>query len=493
MEPTRQSRLWLPGESYAWQNNIWQAAMERGARVSAVTPNAAGKTSRVIPVLGLSWMAAFPGCQVVSTAGVERQIEEGLWPVLRSALAKYPDWRVREDLTITAPSRRGLPPSTWKAFTTKDPESAEGFHSRWYEDGNGIPTYAPLVIIIDEAKSFQGEKGKALVRALVKRCSPDVVLMISTPGEDDGPFYESQTIDRGKPWKVFGVTWEDCPHLRQGMELQERLETIAKLGRQNSFVKSWIFGEFFRAEAQYIFNNMAAVDRAMSGLVMRLNGERYAALEFSGGGDEQVFGVRQGNSVVHLEAFHEQDTTVLGDIFVRMLKKWNVRPENILADEGGLGKPCNDYIERKLQMGLNRYLFNAVARDKHKFKTRAAEDHFEVRYLFERGALSVVDDAVLKEQIRRRKYIIGTDDGLITLEPKKKIRDRGDPSPDRLDVLIMLFSLDPPEMIVGEEFPRNPIASTGDFRDCIPGRGGVAAGQPEQDEPLMGWSSCFDD
>ena len=48
--------------------------VKAGCRVSVVTPNESGKTSVVIPVLGLSFMTAFPGAQVVSTAGVERQI-----------------------------------------------------------------------------------------------------------------------------------------------------------------------------------------------------------------------------------------------------------------------------------------------------------------------------------------------------------------------------------------------------------------------------------
>lgn len=470
-DPVSQAGLWVPETMYGWQCDVLRACMEMGAREAVVTPNESGKTSVVIPVLGLAFMAAFPGAQVVSTAGVERQIQEALWPVLRQSLQKYPDWRITDDLKITAPSVEGLPGSTWEAFTTKDPEYAEGFHPRWYtSDQHPDPVYAPLMIIIDEAKSFQGERGYQMVRTFVKRCSPDVMLMISTSGVDDGPFYDCFHVNRNKPWHPHEIGWHDCPHLRTGFKLRERLDTIEELGDDHPFVMSWVYGKFFRRGDTFIFDSMDLVDLAMRGAVTPLRGERRAALDFSGGGDEAVFGAAEGNRVLALEGFHERDTMRLGDIFIERLGKWQVPPDKVVADEGGLGKPIIDYLERKLQVGIGRYLFNGPARDKRKFYNKAAEDHFDLRHRVQQRAVVLPEDEVLREQMRKRKYEIKGDGNQIALEPKKKLRDRGERSPDRLDVVVMLFE-DQPEVILGEpvaaQDPTAVFSRCGRPEDCF--------------------------
>lgn len=465
--PIAQSQLWVPERPYEWQKAIWKDCMQMGARVSAVTPNESGKTSMVIPVLGLSFMSAFPGAQVVSTAGVERQIEEALWPVLKNSLSKRRDeWKITEDLHITAPSVRGLPGSTWEAFTTKDPNKAEGFHSRWFQDADGNAVYAPLMIIVDEAKSFQGKVGQDIFRAFVRRCSPDIMLVISTPGVDEGPFFD--TFNRVKhQWKTHEIGWHDCPHLRQGFKLQERLASIQELGEDHEFNLSWIFGKFFRKGARYVFSNMDAVNVCMSGMVPRFRGQRLAALEFSGGGDEQVMGVRDGNAVVYLEGFHEKNTIKMADIFLAKLHDFQIAPDQIIADEGGLGKPLCDYMEEKLGTSIQRYNFGGTPRDKKRYASRATEDCYELKYLLEQGVVSLPNDEELKEQIRKRKYKMKMDDtNRILLEPKEKVRDRSERSPDRLDVVIMLFSENPPNLTQQQEYARK-LSACGDPRDCF--------------------------
>ena len=292
-----QASLWVPQRLLKWQCDVLTRLMKPGSRVACVTPNGSGKTRMVLPSAGLGVMAAFPGAQVVSTAGVARQIEQQLWPVLRSALSPYPNWKpVDDELLIRAPSVRGLPPSTWKAFTTKDPDYAEGFHPRVYKDNTGKFCYAPLMVIIDEAKSFGDQK----FFDAFKRCSPDFWLVISTPGDESGPFFECFNKRKGKPWENIWVEWEDCPHLRVGRAYEERMQEIEERGKDDPFVLSWIFGKFFRAGTMMVFNKMALIDLAMSGQIRHRKGDRWAALDFSGGGDEAVFGVRDGNAVLDI-------------------------------------------------------------------------------------------------------------------------------------------------------------------------------------------------
>lgn len=442
MDPVSQAQLWVAQRLYPWQVRVLRD-VERGMGIclAVLTPNESGKTSFLLPVAGLSFLAAFPGAQVVSTAGVERQIRKQLWPVLRATLARYPKWQITEELSITAPAVRGLPPSTWEAFTTRDPAYAEGFHSRWYRDKNGALVYAPLMVIIDEAKSFTDS---GMFDAF-ERCNPDVWLVVSTPGEDTGPFFECFNLFRGEPWVCHEVSRVDCPHLWEEPTYSKHQLKIEKLGMDDPLVLSMIFGRFFRRGGRFIFEAMQDVEWAMSGMVPKIDGARKAALDFSGGGDEQVFVVRDGNLVLELRAFHESDTTILGDRFVELFKRWELKPENIIGDNGGLGKPCIDYLERKGWRGIRRYMADDKARDETLYVNRASEDHMDLKYRLQSKLIGLPADQTLKDQMRRRRYLMRNDDSnRVRVEPKEAVRNRGEPSPDRLDAVVMVFSDMPP-------------------------------------------------
>lgn len=479
-DPVSQAALWVPNRLYPWQASVLRDCAVQGSRVSCVTPNESGKTSIVIPALGLAWMAAWPGAQVVSTAGVERQIHEQLWPVLRGILRKYPRWSITDDLKVTAPEVNGVPGATWSAFTTKDPAYAEGFHPRTYKDQSGKKVYAPLLIIIDEAKSFDDP---AMMFAFVKRCSPDALLMISTPGEDAGPFYDSFHRERGKPWKCHEITWEDCPHLRVGFKLQEREETIERLGENHPLVLSWIFGKFYRRGARYIFDNMEDVEIAMGGRVRHLRGSRCLAIDFSDGGDEQTIGFREGNKIHPIEVFHEKDAVRFCDIVVGLTRKWFVSPDEMVGDAGGSGKTYIDILESRLGSGIRRYRFNADPRDKVAFRYRGIEDHYNVRDRLRWRSLILPADDVLKDEIRKRRYEVLNDDNRLALEPKEKVRNRGESSPNRLDNVVMLCSdMETMGVDVG---PTSVKAATRcpDFQECFVRKAG------EEGNSDLGWAS----
>lgn len=436
-DPIAQAALWAAERLYPWQAEVLTKCTRQGSRVAVVTPNQSGKTSVVIPVLGLSWMAAFPGSHVVSTAGVERQIEEQLWPVLKSMVARYKDWQITDDLKIRAPSVRGLPPARWDAFTTRDPKYAEGFHQNVWKDKDGKAVYAPLLIIVDEGKAFNDPD---MMFAFRNRCNPDCLLFISTPGEDSGEFFDAFHKNRGDPWDCIEVGWQDCPHLRRGFNYEVRMDEIRRLGADHPRVLSWIFGKFYRAGGRKIFDNMEDVRVAMSGLIPWKRGERRFAIDFSGGGDEQVFGMREGNRIFPMEVYHERDDVKLTEKLVGLLRRHNASGDEIVADNGGSGKTCIDMLVARGYQGIRRYMFNADPVDKATYKYAAAEDHDLVRALLKQKALILPKDQVLEEQMRRREYQVVNDDNRITMEPKEKVRNRGEDSPDRLDALVMLCS-----------------------------------------------------
>jgi hypothetical protein len=424
------SIFWGTPKLYPWMAGVMMSVWKDGGWTVLVTPNGAGKTSTCVANIGLSFMAAHPGSIVVSTAGAFRQIEDQLWPVLRAKLGKYPQWKVNEGY-IEAPRHRGLPPSTWTAFSASDPGKAEGYHSREYVDSDGKQIKAPLLYIIDEAKSVD----KGIFEAMY-RCDPGHVLVCSTPGEDVGPFYE--LVDR-KPegWTVFEVTWSDCDHLLVGEERKRRERMIREMGENNPFVQSFIFGKFTRTGGNFLFDDMAKIRHAMSGQVLVTRTDKSAAVDVSGGGDEQVFAFREGNYCQVIEAFKERDTYTLGTKLIERFNQYRLRPEEIVIDAGGLGQPIIDTLEHRGFYGIRRYHFNGKPRDSLRYRDRGTEDHFYLRTLIMQQAVSIEQDKVLVEQMRRRRY---KNPDRLELEDKETGRKRGEGSPDRLDCMVMLFS-----------------------------------------------------
>ena len=108
--PLDQAGLYSPFPLYDWQADLLKAASFPHSRAVMSTANESGKTSVVIPVFGLSCMAAFPGCQVYSTSGSERQVREQLFeqqlkPLIEQDWMHGAGWRISiSKLKVTAPN-----------------------------------------------------------------------------------------------------------------------------------------------------------------------------------------------------------------------------------------------------------------------------------------------------------------------------------------------------------------------------------------------------
>lgn len=468
ISPLSQSFAWGLPRPYDWQKEVLTHLFKPGIKLALSTPNEAGKTSHIITLYGLAMMAAFPGCQVVSTAGVWRQIDDILWPVLQAKLAKFPDWKIVEG-KVTAPARDGLPPSTWNAFSADDAGKAEGWHARREDDDKGEPRYMPLVFIVDEAKSVKQGIFEAMYR-----CDPDFALVTSTPGEDSGPFFKIFN-ERPKQWTVKKVTWSDCPHLCTGSKKKAREAIIEEYGLDHGFTQSMVFGEFYRSGQNYIFE-MGDVDKAMSGTIQSVPGERRAAVDLSGGGDEQVFMVRDGNAMKVMETWREKDATILASRLIDAFTKFELIPEWIKIDEGGLGDPIIDLLESRGWHGIERFNFAHPAADKEKYFNCIAEYTYALRHRIMKGDIFLLRDEKLREQMRLRRFSMpNIDDSRIRLEQKSQIRSRGEQSPDRLDTLVMLYA-DMPDIMGYRNAPRTYAEGMYDDRDDLDDNELVSAG-----------------
>ena len=446
--PIQQASLWTDAVLYKWQRDLLEACARPKSRAAASTPNEAGKTSEIIPILGLSIMSAFPGALILSTAGTEQQIAGQLFPYLETKLSKYPEWKISTDkLTVTGPSIDGLRPSRWKGYAPRDAKTAEGYHDAWARDNEGVMRFQPVCYIIDEAKSIR----PGIVEAMM-RIDPFFALMISTPGDDSGPFYDAlnpDTIDlqdmTDDYWTYRDeVSWLQCPHLLRPDKRIVREQIIKRFGENSAFVQSMMFGKFYREGQSYIFDDLNAIRTCMGGMGRPIAGKRAAGLDLSAGSDEQVLYIREGTRLIYSEFSRDRDTYKRAQSHVSTLRKFNVQPEDVVVDVGGVGAPIVNQMEAMGFFGMDRYIVNEDAKDLVQFYNRAAEDHFHLKDLFGTGLVTVDKDDKLLRQMRQRKYIIN-EKNQIRLQPKKELKD----SPDRLDALVMCYCKTDPVSTLG--------------------------------------------
>jgi hypothetical protein len=445
-----QASVWGMPSLYDWQAEIITEASLPGAKVAASFCNSAGKTRILVPLLGLSVMSAFPGATVVSTAGAEEQIEGQLFKYLEGMLRPYEaaGWSVSTSgLTVKGPKVNGLQ-SRWIARVPKDALTLEGYHGEWAPDDKGVLHWCPVCVIIDEAKSVK----EAVFEALF-RIEPDWGLVVSTPGEDYGPFYDAidpDTLEGGVARNHKGL-WHyrrkigrrDCPHLQTDAKIQYLKNLTDKFKAGSSFIKSFAEGNFQRqTDENEVFTD---TDLSRAKLAMRIRqaynpGRKFAGLEFSSGGDEQPIYVLDGDKVVYSKIWCEDDTDKLAQNFLVDLKRFGVDPRAAIADNGGIGYAIIDNMEAKGYRGIQRYMNNQTPINQHEYSDRITEDHYKFKEILRiYPDLQLPNDPVLMKQMRQRRFIMD-DHNRVKLEPKKAHRKRTGESPDRLDALIMAFS-----------------------------------------------------
>jgi len=448
--PLRQAQKWGMPALYDWQREIMIRVAEAGSRVVVSTNNGSGKTNVLIPLFGLSVLTAFPGATVFSTAGAEEQIKGQLFKYLAAKVRPYQHlgWRVSEStLTVLPPKVNGLQ-SRWIARVPRDALTMEGYHGHWEQDDSGNLVWCPVAIILDESKSL----GQPIFEA-AWRIEPDFLLGVSTPGGDEGPFYEAvdpDTMDGGEVYNPDAlwtyrreIARTDCPHLQTPAKIKYRDKLVEKFGAKSSFIRSFCDGKFQRdTDDNSVFTD-ADIDRARAAMKRDgpyKPGKKLAGLEFSSGGDEQPVMIIDGDKVVFEKVYREEDTDRLASAFIQNLNQFFVLPRDCCADNGGVGKAIIDNMEAKDYRGIVRYMNQQEPLNPHEYADRITEDHWCFKDILRSyPTLQIPNDPVLLKQMKQRRYRMN-DHNKVKLEEKRAHRKRTGESPDRLDVIIMAFS-----------------------------------------------------
>lgn len=396
------------------------------SKVSVRTCNGAGKTTMIIPTAVLGFMAFYPRAKVVITSGVERQVRAQVFPALNACQRRLAGWEFH-DTMITAPNG-----SVAIGFATNAGGRFEGWH------GNKDPLYdlfrhdGPLLIVVDEAKSILQQIFDA-----IDRCTYQAMLWCSSCGGSSGEFYNSHAKN-ARFFATHQIAARHCPHVDHA----KNAELIHKRGREDRLVRSKVDAEFMGGVEGACIQRQW-VERCISTPPSFVPGPRRYFCDFAAGGDENVIAEAFGNRVRIVAAWRERDTMRACGQFIDHFRKLNLGQEAVArmvsGDEGGLGKTMLDRM-RELGWVLQRENNGAPARSTKQgqktYKNRGAEMWWQASDAFRLGRviLDGADDQTIAQLTERMGFT--PSDGVLEVESKEDMRERGLDSPDRADAIV---------------------------------------------------------
>lgn len=421
----------LIGSLYPWQDEVLQPlAMARGQRrivrykgqdlecprrvnIALCTPNGAGKDSVVIAGATHWWLALHPRGKVVITSKSDLQLTQQTIPSIERHKYKFEGY-----VSVTSP-RYELETKTGGkciAFVTNNAARVEGWHKE--DDVNG-----PLLLIVNEAKSVDEE-----IFAGLDRCTPNAVMLVSSPGLKRGRFYETFTKLRAN-WITVKAGLLDCPHIPQ-----DRIDhVLSTWGKDHPFTKSTLYGEFMdEDDIDQMVVSLGALERCYLNPPARRPGMVHLFCDFAGGGAQNVIVKRDGNIYTVEAKWRDADKMRSVGRFIQAFRKLGVEQTQITGDAAD--KEMCDYL-RDAGWTIHRQNFGAPALNKDLYVSWSAEAWIQMGEAIEKCEVILPDDEELKAQLTSRKKVF-TNKGKLGLEDKFTMKKESNlPSPDIGDAL----------------------------------------------------------
>lgn len=430
---------------YPWQDKALaplELATGKDAKrvnIAVITPNGAGKDTRIICGATHYWLAVFPKGKVVVTSKSDLQITEQTIPAIESHKAKFAGYQ-----SVYSPRYELSTPTGGKCicFVTNKGERAEGWHK--LDDFTG-----PLLLIINEGKSVDQQ----IFDSLLGRCTPNAVMVVSSAGPKVGPLWDIATKNR-ENWIVIQAGLKDCPHIPK-----ERIQFVLDTyGEHHPITRSTIYGEFMDQEnADEFVINATALESSITNPPKFRPGVRIAFCDFGGASSEHTFGVRDGNKLEIRDAWLEANPEAAAGRFIRNFRESGLKAEDIWGDASD-----KNLAELLSAMGwtINRQNFGAPAMN-DQYKSWGAEAWWETGIAILKNEFIIPDDKKLRAQLTTRKKVI-TPTGKLGIEEKYDLAKRNLPSPDRGDTICGLIR------IAGNAKPvKQPFSIPGDWRSQV--------------------------
>lgn len=389
----------------------------------------AGK-SYIASRAGCHWTDTRPDPFLVTTAPTWKQVNSILWREMRKAHNKGglkgrinldAEWYVNKDELIAF----GRKPADY------DQSAFQGIHA------------LNVMVVIDEACGVP----KSIFEAVDSLATNQRARVLAIGNPDDPASYFAEVCKPGSGWNVIKISVFDTPAFT-GEKVPDVLldllvspewveERKKRWGEGSPIYISKVLGEFpeisdntvfhpglLRKAQEYITPPRELPENGQYGVDVARFGTDYTAIYKANGGRVRL-----------VKTMHQADTNTTAE-FVAFYLNMSSR-DSAYIDVIGVGGGVYDALRAK---GYPVHEFNSSERayDNERFGNRRAEAYWHVRTLGENGKLDLPehgkDDDLIAQLGSVRWKIMN---GRIYIESKEEMKQRGLPSPDRADAVVM--------------------------------------------------------
>jgi hypothetical protein len=277
-------------------------------------------------------------------------------------------------------------------------------------------------MIVNEAKSIDED-----IFAAMDRCTPDAMLLVSSPGGKNGRFYDCFT--RLAPYfTTVRAGLVDCPHISK-----EKIDNVIAIHGPNApHTRSTLYGEFMEQEdGVFMCCSANEYESCLSFPPVWKPGFRFGFFDFADGRAENVFVMRDGNKYWVEDAWRETNEDAVVGRAIHLITRNNLKPSQVKGDAA-----AKSILDKMAASGMAIGRQNFGAQDKSgTYKSWSALAWLEGSLKIRNREVILPDDAVLRAQVTTRRKVFELN-GKLGVEPKHKmLEERGLESPDRADAL----------------------------------------------------------
>ena len=407
------------------------AALPEQPRVAVKSGNGLGK-GFCAAVAVLWFLHCHDPAIVLSTAPTFRQVRHILWCQIRRLYRPARDelgGKILHTRWELADDRYAM------GLSAESADDFQGFHS------------PNMFIVVDEAEGVSEEIYEA-IEAVMTSAEPRL-LLIGNPTTVSGAFHRAFHQERHL-YHTITISALDSPNvqakkvvvpgLTSAKWVEERKQTW---GEENPIYQARVLGEFpdqaedtlirlsdieSAAGREELMTAEASASAASPMVVLAVDVARF-------GSDRSVILRRRGNTVEEIKTFREMDTMQLTGRVNAAIR--DSKPDRVCVDEIGVGAGV---VDRLREEGHRVRAINVArrARQPDLFANVRAEGYWHLRELFSTGQIDIPADNQLIGELAALRYSYDSQ-GRVLIESKDSIRQRGLPSPDKADALMLAF------------------------------------------------------
>lgn len=159
-------------------------------------------------------------------------------------------------------------------------------------------------------------------------------------------------------------------------------------------------------------------------------------VDIAGGGDYNVFCLRNSRTCTIIQSNRSNDTMTNVTEIERLMDEWNIKAGNVFIDDIGIGRGVSDRLKEKGHE-INSISVGEKSTEPERFKNLKAECYWELRMWIKGGGKLLRDERF--RELTQIKYKINSDK-VLQIEPKEDLKKRIGKSPDHAEALMLTFA-----------------------------------------------------